>query len=76
MQKHGKVQMTLFNYRTFGTTWNTFRTNLEQIKASKVPLSKMSKKMEQWNKVIYIIDNHLFMMFQNCSKPVPNVPEF
>ena len=84
MPKHGKVQMILSDFGIFGTTWNTFRTNQEQKKASKVPLSKMTKKMEQWNKALYTIDIHLVILFQKCSKMFQsskklicsNVPKF
>ena len=76
MPKHGKVQMMLSDFGTFGTTWNTFRTNQEQKKPSKVPLSKIIKKMEQWNKALYTIDIHLVTVFQKCSKGVPMFQNF
>ena len=76
MPKHGKVQMMLSDFGTFGTSWNAYRTNQEQKKTSKVPLSKIAKKIEQWNKVLYGINIQIVMLFQKCSKPVPMFHNF
>lgn len=62
---------------SFWNIWNIFGTRKTQkilIFSSKVPISESAYFLEHLEQGIYVIDYQIFILFQNCSKVVPSVP--